>query len=367
MLSFPLVSQSQKTVRGKNHFPRTKLKDQQMKKMFVTLAIASLSLMSVVRAATITENFSSDPSQSGWKIFGNTNQFQWDSTNQNLDVTWDSSQSNSYFYHPLGTTLTRNDDFSIAFDLRLNDITSGNEPGKTGPLQIGFEFLNFSAATNGFQRGNFGSVPNVAGFDYYTDGYYTDGGMVFPSAAATVPSFISGVNSFDYAPQNISVFDNELPTGQVVHVSMAYTASNQTAVVTTTVNGVPTVSLPTLVLDGGTGFATNDDFLVDTFSVSSYSSAGDDFDSVLAHGSVGNIVVTLPPPAQNLAGTLSNGVWQIQFTDRSGWNYTLERTTNFISWTAVSTPTSGNGTNLFLQDTNPPGDKAFYRISAQRP
>jgi len=339
-----------------------------MKKMLVTLAIASLSGLSVVRAATITEKFSANPSLDGWQIFGNTNQFQWDSTNQNLAVTWDSSQTNSYFYHPLGTTLTRNDDFSIAFDLRLNDIASGNEPGKTGPMQIGFEFLNFSAATNGFQRGNYGSVPNVAGFDYYTDGYYTFGGMVYPSAAATVPSFISGVNSFDYAPQDVSVFDNELPTGQVVHVCMAYTASNQTAVVTTTINGVPTVSLPTLALDGGNGFGDpSDDFLVDTFCIASYSSAGDDYDSVLAHGSVGNIVVTLPPPAQNLSGTFSNGVWQIQFTDRSGWLYTLERTTNFLSWIPVSIPTDGNGTNLFLQDTNPPGDKAFYRVSADRP
>ena len=119
-----------------------------MKKMFATLAIASLSVLSAVRAATITENFTNNPSQDGWQIFGNTNQFQWDSTNQNLDITWDSTKSNSYFYHPLGTTLTRNDDFSIAFDLRLNDIASGNEPGKTGPMQLGFGFLNFTNATS---------------------------------------------------------------------------------------------------------------------------------------------------------------------------------------------------------------------------
>ena len=70
-------------------------------------------------AATITENFSANPLQNGWQIFGDTNLFQWDSTNQNLAVTWDSSQTNSYFYHPLGTILTRNDDFSLAFDLAI--------------------------------------------------------------------------------------------------------------------------------------------------------------------------------------------------------------------------------------------------------
>ena len=67
-----------------------------------------------------TENFSADPLQNGWQIFGDTNLFQWDSTNQNLDVTWDSSQTNSYFYNPLGTILAKSDDFSLSFDLQLN-------------------------------------------------------------------------------------------------------------------------------------------------------------------------------------------------------------------------------------------------------
>jgi hypothetical protein len=52
---------------------------------------------SIGGAATISENFANDPLRNGWQIFGDTNLFQWDSTNQNLDVTWDSSQTNSYF------------------------------------------------------------------------------------------------------------------------------------------------------------------------------------------------------------------------------------------------------------------------------
>lgn len=336
-----------------------------------SLAIASLFVLSVasVSAVTITENFSSHPSLNGWRVFGDTNLFQWNSTNQNLEVTWDSTHTNSYFHHPLGTTITRHDDFSLEFDLNLSDIASGVEPGKTGPLQIGFEFLNFADATNAsFQRGNFGSTPNIAGFDYYTDGFYTFGEDVFPSAAATVPSFISGVNSFDYAPQNIAVFDNRLPTNQVVHVSLAYTASNQTAVLSVTTNGVPLVSLPNLTLDGPNGFgAASDNFLVDTFCICSFSSYGDDFDSVLAHGTVAGLVVNVPSPAQNLVGTLTNSVWQVQFANHLDWLYTLERTTNFISWTDASAAVSGNGTSLTLSDTNAPGPAAFYRIRADRP
>lgn len=337
-----------------------------MKMNRLVLALAGLSVLSVARATVITENFSADPRSNGWQIFGNTNLFQWDSTNHDLAVTWDSTQPNSYFYHPLGTYLTRNDDFSIEFDLRLNDIASGVEPGKTGPLQLGFGFLNFTNATStNFMRGAYGSAPNVAEFDYYRHGYYTD--PFYDSPATTTPSFISGVDSYDYAPADLSVYDNELPTNQTVHVTLTYTASNQTAVVFLTTNGVPVSQLPPLVLNSANGFFDSDDFAVDTFSVSSYSSAGDDFDSVLAHGSVGNIVVTLPPPAQNLTGRFSNGVWQVQFTDHTNWLYTLERTTNFVSWADASPAANGNKTNLVLQDTNAPTDKAFYRVRAERP
>ena len=68
-------------------------------------------------AATFTENFSSPPAARGWSVFGNTNLFQWDGTNQNLRITWDSSQTNSYFYYPLRTILSRSD--LIAFNVNL--------------------------------------------------------------------------------------------------------------------------------------------------------------------------------------------------------------------------------------------------------
>ena len=332
--------------------------------------LAGLFALFVTRAsaATLAENFATDPQLDGWRIFGDTNLFQWNSTNQNLEITWDSTQSNSYFFHPLSFYLTRNDDFSIEFDLRLNDIASGVEPGKTGPMQLGFGLLNFANATSAnFMRGAYGSAPDVAEFDYYPPGYYDWFGTFFDAPATTTPSFISGVNSFDYAPNILSVYDNELPTNQTMHIMLTYTASNQTAVVNVTTNGVPLRQLPSLVLDSDHGFVDSDDFHVDIFSISSYSSSGDDFDSVLAHGSVDNLVVTLPPPAQNLAAACSNGVWRVQFTDHANWVYTLERSTDLFSWSDVSPGTAGNGTNLFLQDTHVPVNQAFYRVRAERP
>jgi hypothetical protein len=340
-----------------------------MQKISLSLALAGLFVLSVASATTFTENFASDPATDGWKIFGDTNAFAWNSASNNLAVTWDSRRTNSYFYHPLGTILTRDDDFSIAFDLNLSDIASGIEPGKTGPLQLALGFVNFSVVSDhSFGRGNYGGAPNIAEFDYYPAGYYDDFGVIYPSAAAAVPSFISGVNSYDYCPVYVAPFDFILPTNQIIRVTMTYTASNQTAIVTLTNNGVSLGSLPPLTLNADNGFATNDNYYADTFSISSFSSLGDDYDSILAHGTVANLVVTVPPPpVQNLSGNFSGGQWQAQFLSRPNWLYTLQRTADFQTWTDVSASTSGNGTNLFLQDTNTPVDKGFYRVKADRP
>ncbi len=61
-----------------------------------------------------------------------------------------------------------------------------------------------------------------------------------------------------------------------------------------TTNGVPLAALPGLVVNSpaNSQFTPEDNFHVDMFSISSYSSAGDDYDSVLAHGTVANLVVT---------------------------------------------------------------------------
>jgi hypothetical protein len=337
-----------------------------------SLAIASLFVLAIASssATTITENFSTDPLQNGWKIFGDTNSFIWNSASNNLAVTWDSRRTNSYFYHPLGTILTRDDDFSIEFDLNLSDIASGIEPFKTGPLQIALGFVKFSVVSDSsFGRGIYGYAPNFAEFDYYPDGYYTFGDFVYPSDAAAVPSFISGVNSYDYCPGYIAPFDVILPTNQSVRVTMTYTASNQTATLTLTNSGIALASLPPLVLNQANGFATNDNFFADTFSISSYSSFGDDYDSVLAHGTVGNLVVTVPPPpVQNLAVNFSGGQWQVQFTGQDKWHYVLQHSTNLTAWAEINSFNSTNANVVMtLTDTNSPGSNAFYRVRADRP
>jgi hypothetical protein len=303
-----------------------------MKKvLFVSLALAGMFVMSVVHATVITEDFFADPRSNGWQIFGNTNLFQWDSTNHDLAVTWDSSQANSYFYHPLGTVLTRDDDFSITFDLQLNDVAVDGFG-----FELAISLLNFADATStNLQRG--------VGIEIS-------------------PTMISSNNQFASAFN----FPLELTNGISFHIVMAYTASNQTfsTLITNNSNGQPFGPIDDVLLNSyGTNFS---DFRLDTVAISNYSDTNS-YGSIFVHDIVDNFVVTVPPPPiQDLTGAFSNGVWPVQFISRSNWLYTLERTIDFQSWTTVSGPASGNGTNLFLQDAHPPTDKAFYRVSAER-
>jgi hypothetical protein len=349
---------------------RYRLEDQTVKKTnSFLLALASFAVMCSAQssATTIAQDFSGDPLSDGWRMFGGTNLFHWDKTNQNLQVTWDSSRPNSYFYRPLGTILARDDDFSIGFDLFLNDILSGTEPGKTGALEIGIGLFNFTGATRtNFMRGAFGGAPNVVEFDYFPAGYYEGFGDVAPTTTAT---FVSN-SGFAYAPTMFTPYVLALPTNQTVHVSMNFTGGNQTLRLLVTTNSVSLATFPDIVLTDpkSAAFTGSDDFRLDAFSISSYSSAGDDYDSVFAHGTIGNIVVTTPPPAiQNLKGSLSSNVWQVQFNGRTNWQYALERSVDFQSWSTISAVTTGSVEITGLSETNSVTERAFYRVRATRP
>lgn len=325
-----------------------------------SLALAGLFVLFATRsgAATITENFSTDPRQNGWQVFGNTNLFHWNPTNQNLEVTWDSTQPNSYFYHPLGTVLTRNDDFSLTFDLEFNNVGPADSYLFSFELALGFFNLN-EAIQPGFVRGA-GATPDLVELAYFRDDDFGDPATVYPTCTDTNSNFnYNGVGAPDSTNYTLVV-------SNLYRITMSYTASNQTlmAVVTNLAgNSSATVIQPLA--------ATFTDFRADTISVNSYNDAGQypGFEgSILAHGIISHLVVVVPPPPiQNLSGAFSNGVWQTQCLSQSNWLYTLERTTDFISWTPVAAPVSGNGTNLFLPDPNPVSDRAFYRIQAEKP
>lgn len=320
---------------------------------FPLLICWCLVAASIGGAATINEYFSRNPLLNGWKVFGDTNLFQWDATNQNLAVTWDSSQSNSYFYHPLGTIVAKSDNFSLAFDLELSDVAVGVNPNQSDTFELAVGFINLANATStNLERGvgvnaTYGAR-NVCEFDYFPDSGY---------GATISPTLISSNNQF----ATVFAYPLALDPGALFHVVLSYSTDNQTLRTSVTRNGQPFV-VTNVVL--GTNFS---DFRLDQVAICSYSDAGAD-GSLLAHGTVDNVAVTVPSaPVQNLTGRFTDDVWQAEFLSQSNWLYTLQRSVGLQSWTNVTSVTPGNATNLTLQDTGPPARQAFYRVSAQRP
>lgn len=316
--------------------------------VFVLLAVAT------ARGDTFTEDFSTDPAVNGWQRFGNTSLFTWDSTNQNLRVTWDSSQTNSYFHRPLGTILTRDDDFSLRFDLTFDDYASGTTPGKpyAAPVTVGFLNLDQATHTN-FSRGA-GANATYGPKNLVEFNFFPAFDMFLPTIDQVI---VSTNNAWLYNQDNLL----EMTPGETFRVTMNYLGAVRTLTTTISNNGA-LYGQPQVII-----VPTSFDFRVATVSVSSYSDVRD-IGSALAHGVVDNfVVVTPPPPAENLTCAFTGVNWQVQFESRTNWTYVLERATNLSFWAAASTSTNGSGSTLALTDTNPPTVNAFYRVRASRP
>ena len=310
-------------------------------------------------AATFTENFSSNPAANGWQFFGNTNLFAWDSTNQTLRVTWDSSKSNSYLYRPLGTILATENDFSLSFDLTFDDYAIGVTPGKPGTFEAALGFFNFDQATkSNFFRGSgingtFGARSLVE-FDF------------FPAFETFNPTIAQTVVATNYSHWFFNHENQlEMTPGETFHVAMNYSASSRTLTTCITNNSEQYGQTQTITI------LTNDDFRLTTLSISSYNDSGQNpiyAGSILAHGSVDNVVFTIPdPPVANVTGGFLGASWRTQFASQSNWFYTLERSTNSTIWNVASATTAGNGSALSLMDTNPPSGSAYYRVRANKP
>jgi hypothetical protein len=319
----------------------TKIRFKYHVSRFTFHVLALLAICHASMAVTLSENFASDPAQNGWLVFGNTNLFRWDSTNHNLAVTWDSAQTTSYFYHPLATELAMNDDFSLEFDLKLTDATAqlfGSE------LAVGFLHYADATGTNFFRA--LGTSPNVAEFDYFPPS------QIDASVDATL---IDASNNFYFGFNNVT-----LDPGVSYHIRIAHVANQLGLTGDIFTNGILYASL-TNTFPSSIG-----DFQLDMISVTSYQDDGFG-DTILAHGSVGNLLVTLPPLVRHLSGEFTNNVWQTQFNTYTNAHYALQRSTNMLSWSDATDLVTGNGVVMTLPDTNAISDKVFYRVRAVQP
>ena len=308
-----------------------------------------------LRAATLAEDFSRDPSPAGWAVHGATNLFSWNAGAQYLAVTWDSAQTNSYFLRPLGTVLATNDNFRVEFDLWLDDIAIGVNPERPFTFELSLGFIRMASATNANLRRGAGVNPvsgprNLVEFDYFPDSGF---------GATIWPAILSSNGQFNYRGLGDYVLA-ELATNQWYHVTMTYSATNRGLVTTVLTNGQIFTTHSTRLT------ASFNDFRLDAFALCSYQDTGSD-GSLLAHGRVDNIAITIPdPPVVTLAGGLTNGLWQGTVITRTNWLYRLQRTADFDSWTTLGTAW-GNGAMLTLTDTNPPATIGVYRVSTDRP
>lgn len=316
------------------------------------------------KAAVFQENFTSNPLAHGWRTFGDASLFTWSAANQNLEVTWDSSRPNSFIYLPLGTIATKSDDFSVSFEVRLEDIRLGNTPGKTNEFEIAIGLLNYSSATNANafrgagQSASYG-VRNLIEFDYFPDAGF---GETFATTVVSTNNRIYPAHNFPLA----------MTLGDTFRITFSYSASNQLLRTTATKNGSP-FGLPPNHALADLSLAGKQDFRVDSFAIISYSDAIQTgppafHGSVLAHGFVDNVQMIVPEAAvSNLRLSFSDSVWSANFISRTNWTYLLERSVDLVSWTAAAPVGAGNGTVLSLRDMDPPAPKAFYRIRAERP
>jgi len=320
----------------------------------VVFAACSFVAAAQTPTLSIQEDFSLDPASRGWQVAGDTNLFAWDSTHQNLQVTWDSSQTNSYFCHPLGRVARDTDDFTLSFDLDLMDaVISGYG------FQLGVGLFNLANATApAFLRGTGANSPNLVEFDYFPD---PEGILAWGPSVTSVM-----VDSLGIGPTNWSTggfLGSPLALGEVFHIELNYTGSNQTLRTAIFQNGALFATVPDAsVAPGFQGFA------VDHLAIESYSGLNSGA-TLLGHGTIDNIAFTLaPPPVDQATGAFdAAGAWLAGFASRTNWLYTLERTTDLAHWASVGSATSGTGANLSLRDPSPPASKAFYRVTAARP
>jgi hypothetical protein len=309
---------------------------------------------------SLREDFSSDPAARGWQAWGNTNLFEWNTTEGSVAVTWDSREANSYFARPLGTVLGADDSFRLAFDLRLSDFTPGIDPTKTnGPFQISVGLIRRADATGpDFVRGSGSQSPNLVEFSFFPD---PGGSWQWGPSLTAMFCDRTGLNwsSGGFAPSGLTA-------GDVFHVVMDYDATQRMMETTVLRNGEP-FAVPS-AMSFGTNFT---DFRVDAFAICSYSHAGQwpGYEgSILAHGAVDTVELTLPdPPIAAVSGAEQGGHWTVSFNSQTNWVYALETAPDFASWQKVSAVTPGTGSLLTLADTNELGARAFYRVRAERP
>jgi hypothetical protein len=320
------------------------------------IAMASFGwvcLAGMLFGETIEETFTTDPNPRGWRSWGDSSLFHWDSSNQRLEVSWDSGRPNSFFALPLPCSLTANDDFRFAFDLALESHAVGVLVGQAGTFQIATGLIrkNDALATN-YYRGSFPGPKNTVEWTWFGEA----GAVSSSVSPVMIPS--DGRLPWGYADSYVT-----LETGRHYRFELAYSSTHRTARMSMLTDGQPGPQLTDIVLP-----ANFTRFQVDTFAISNYSGAGQNplyAGSVLARGWIDNISITVPEAPILSLRARDGGV---SLDALAGWRYTLEASGNLTDWSAVTEALASQSAPIDLWD---PRDGLFsvqfYRVVAIRP
>jgi hypothetical protein len=310
------------------------------------------------RSVTLETDFSSPPSVLGWTATGNTSLFQWDGTAGVLRATWDSRETNSYFALPLGTALTRSNDFCIVFDLRLDDVIPSINPDKnTFPFAVSVGLINLSSATaSGFHRGAYGGCGNFLDFSYFPD---IGGSWMWGASITTMGCDNTG---FGWTSDGVAYVGLDVNT--TYRVTLVHAASNSLLHTEILRDGAPFVTPSATVLPD-----SFNNVQLDHLAVCSYNDAGQTpgwEGSILAHGSIDNVYFSTTLPVRNVTAVRNDGTPCFRFESSTGWLYTLQRL-GASEWESVSAALPGTGTSMQLIDSTPSAGRVIYRVRADRP
>ncbi len=321
--------------------------------------VTALEGSSLWARETFTEDFASNPLESGWAIAGDASLFQWDPASHSLAVTWDSSRTNSYFHRRLPSVVTMADDFSFGFNLELLEHAVGTTPGKPGTFQIALGLIRVSDATAAdFQRGVFLRSRNLVEWSWF--GTQPDGAISASLSPAVVPAD-------GRLPWGYSDTFRVPETGVRYGFELTYTATNRTLRTQMTINGEAAAPLAPVVLPRNfTGFR------VDALSINSYSDAGQDplyAGSVRAIGRMDHLHWTGPGPAVDRVRYDGNDfLRRVVVSTRKGWRYQLKASGDLKEWVEVTASSEGTGGDLVLEDlTKLLAPHRYYRVEASLP
>jgi hypothetical protein len=317
--------------------------------------VLGFGLALAVGAGELRDDFSTDPFGVGdgsWRVVGDAASFHWDKVAGALAVTWDSSRENSFCVLPLGRAVSDRESVGFACDLTLTQ--AGPRPGASRPqvLQISIALVRQSRLPGGYpQRTSSGRAVDLLDFTFFPLADYGPFGL-----AAFVSPAVFGEKHAGYSFGN----SYDLADGQTHRIECAWDPGDRR--LHTRVSGAGPIQ-PT-----DPSLPADDPFSVDALAIVVWNEGPTPQDSLLALGTIDNVVVTRVDPASAAVGPLSfeASTRTVRFGSQSGFRYQLEASGDLEHWSQLGVPQSGTGAELAISDLRKAlFPQQFYRVRAE--